>query len=168
VPVTVTHATAREGPEAGIHAGRHTEFIARVFAVMALTPQHTYQVLTKRPRRMRQLLAGDRLKDATFEALLDLRETAPVVWSAVQARILDWPARRTRWPFPNVWLGTSIESDDYCWRADDLRQVPAAVRFLSCEPLLGPLPSLGLTDIHWVIVRRERPELPCTGPGLGA
>ena len=54
-----------------------------------------------------------------------------------------------------MWLGTSIESDDYCWRADDLRQVPAAVRFLSCEPLLGPLPSLGLTDIHWVIVGGE-------------
>jgi protein gp37 len=56
---------------------------------------------------------------------------------------------------PNVWLGTSIESDDYCWRADELRRAPAAVRFLSCEPLLGPLPSLNLTGIGWVIVGGE-------------
>jgi hypothetical protein len=59
------------------------------------------------------------------------------------------------WPLPNVWVGTSIESDDYCWRADEIRRAPAAVRFLSLEPLLGPLPSLDLTDIHWVIAGGE-------------
>lgn len=58
-------------------------------------------------------------------------------------------------PLPHVWWGTSIESDDYAWRADKLRQTPAAVRFLSLEPLLGPLPSLDLTDIGWVIVGGE-------------
>jgi protein gp37 len=58
-------------------------------------------------------------------------------------------------PLPNVWLGTSIESDPYTYRADSLRGVPAAVRFLSLEPLLGPLPSLDLTDVHWVIVGGE-------------
>ena len=138
------------------HARVSTDFVARVFATMALTPQHTYQILTKRPRRMRQLLAErPRLKDAMFEALLELRRTAPVVWSREQSRLLDWPAARTPWPLPNVWLGTSIESDDYCWRADELRRVPAAVRFLSLEPLLGPLPSLDLTGIDWVIIGGE-------------
>lgn len=62
----------------------------------------------------------------------------------------DWPR-----PLPNVWLGTSIESDRYTFRADHLRNTPAAVRFLSCEPLLGPLPSLDLEDIGWVIVGAE-------------
>jgi protein gp37 len=59
------------------------------------------------------------------------------------------------WPPPNVWLGTSIEADRYAWRAERLRQTPAAVRFLSLEPLLGPLPSLDLTGIDWVIVGGE-------------
>lgn len=58
-------------------------------------------------------------------------------------------------PLPNVWLGTSIELDRFTYRADLLRQVPAAVRFLSLEPLLGPLPSLDLYDIDWVIVGGE-------------
>jgi protein gp37 len=132
-----------------------TEFVARVFATMALTPQHTYQILTKRPRRMRALLSDRRLKDATLDALLELRRTAPVVWSTEQARLVEWPAGRTPWPLPNVWLGASIESDEYAWRADELRGVPAAVRFLSCEPLLGPLPSLDLDGINWVIVGGE-------------
>ena len=56
---------------------------------------------------------------------------------------------------PNVWLGTSIELDKYVWRADQVRRTPAAVRFLSLEPLLGPLPSLNLKEIDWVIVGGE-------------
>ena len=64
---------------------------------------------------------------------------------------LDWP--------PNVWIGVSIETDLLTSRADALRTVPAAVRFLSCEPLLGPLPSLRLEEIHWVITGGE------SGPG---
>ena len=55
----------------------------------------------------------------------------------------------------NVWLGTSIELDKYVFRANHVRATPAAVRFLSLEPLLGPLPSLDLTDIDWVIVGGE-------------
>lgn len=62
-------------------------------------------------------------------------------------------ASRLPWP-PNVWLGTSIELQRWAWRADAIRQVPAAVRFLSCEPLLGPL-DLNLSGIHWVIVGGE-------------
>ena len=60
---------------------------------------------------------------------------------------LDWPA--------NLWMGVSIEDEDHLYRADDLRSVPAAVRFLSCEPLLGPLPNLELDGIDWVITGGE-------------
>ncbi|HHN74132.1 MAG TPA: phage Gp37/Gp68 family protein [Acidobacteria bacterium] len=94
------------------------DFIRRVFEVMADTPQHTYQILTKRSKRLRDL-AGE----------------------------LDWP--------PNVWMGVSVESDRYRFRVDHLRDVPAAIRFLSLEPLLGPLDDLDLTGIQWVIVGGE-------------
>lgn len=67
-------------------------------------------------------------------------------------------AHELRWP-SNVWMGVSIETAKYLWRADHLREVPAAVRFLSLEPLLGPLPALDLSGIHWVIVGGE------SGPG---
>jgi protein gp37 len=58
-------------------------------------------------------------------------------------------------PLPNVWLGTSIELDKFTWRVDHVRRTPASVRFLSCEPLLGPLPSLDLQDVDWLIVGGE-------------
>lgn len=96
------------------HARVPLEFIRQVFKVMADTPQHTYQVLTKRASRLPRI-----------------------------AHLLDWP--------PNVWMGTSVETVRVLHRVDDLRNVPAAVRFLSCEPLLGPLPGLDLTGIGWVI-----------------
>lgn len=64
---------------------------------------------------------------------------------------LDWPS--------NVWMGVSVELDSLTPRVDALRVVPATVRFLSCEPLLGPLPSLNLEGIHWVITGGE------SGPG---
>ena len=108
------------------HARVESEFVARVWEVMAQTPKHTYQVLTKRPERAAKVL------------------------EAVQAKLsLDV------WPLPNVWLGTSVESDDRVRRADHLRAAPATTRFLSLEPLLGPLPSLDLTGIDWVIVGGE-------------
>ena len=100
------------------HAKIPVEFIQRVFEVMAATPRHTYQILTKRPLRLRRL-----------------------------ADKLPWPE--------NVWIGTSVENQDTAGRIDDLVQVPAAVRFLSCEPLIGPLPNLGLERIGWVIVGGE-------------
>jgi len=59
-----------------------------------------------------------------------------------------------RWP-KNLWMGVSVESQDYVWRIERLRQVKAAVRFLSVEPLLGPIPRLPLTGVHWVIVGGE-------------
>jgi protein gp37 len=100
------------------HAKVPAAFVRQVFDVMAATPQHTYQVLTKRARRLRRL-----------------------------APSLKWP--------PNVWIGVSIENSDVLHRVEDLRAVPAAVRFLSCEPLIGPLPGLDLTDIGWVIAGGE-------------
>jgi protein gp37 len=63
-----------------------------------------------------------------------------------------------RWP-TNVWMGVSVENEEYAFRSTLLRQVPAKVRFLSVEPLLGPIPKLPLDDIHWVIVGGE------SGPG---
>lgn len=128
------------------HARVPDAFIASVFGVMAVTPQHTYQVLTKRPRRMRALLSSD-----AFRSCVDAAVDAGNLW----ADSLD----PVPWPLPNVWAGTSVENDDYTWRADCLRQTPAAVRFLSLEPLLGPLPGLNLDGIHWVIAGGE------SGPG---
>lgn len=93
-------------------------FIADVFAVMRDTPRHTYQVLTKRSKRL-----------------------------ALMADTLDWP--------DNVWIGVSIETARYKYRIAHLRQVPAPTRFLSIEPLLGPVGVLELEGIHWVIVGGE-------------
>ena len=93
-------------------------FVRDVFDVIAATPQHTYQVLTKRSARLPKI--ADRL---------------------------DWP--------PNLWLGVSVEDSSVLSRVDHLRAVPAAVRFLSCEPLIGPLDGLDLTGIDWVIAGGE-------------
>jgi len=115
------------------------DFIAEVFAVMALADQHQFQVLTKRPQFMARRLSNDAFIDDVDSARLRRNP-----W-----RIMP------DWPRPNVWLGTSIESDRYTFRANHLRETPAAVRFLSLEPLLGPLPSLNLDGIGWVIVGGE-------------
>jgi len=104
------------------------EYIAKVFAVMARTPQHTYQILTKRHGRMRSLLGGglgaglQRLLEATAD-----EDTAQALYDAP-------------WPLPNVWLGVSVEDQKHAdLRIPALLETPAAVRFLSCEPLLGPV-----------------------------
>jgi protein gp37 len=141
-----------------LHAKVPRDFVAQVWAVMALTSQHTYQVLTKRPERYRRVLNGPCRCGGGHRPGLDFQ------------RLVEDHARRLapgreldvlhHWPLANLWLGTSIESDDYVWRADALRAAPATVRFLSLEPLLGPLPSLDLTGIHWVIVGGE------SGPGF--
>jgi protein gp37 len=132
------------------------EYVAACFGAMAATPRHTYQVLTKRPGR-------------ALEFFLWLKERDTFVELAEQFSIHigngGWDTlchlESDEWPLPNVWLGVSVE--DQLWadrRIPLLRSCPAAVRFLSCEPLLGPLdlaeylPSLG-----WVIVGAE------SGPG---
>jgi len=102
------------------------DFILQVFAVMAVTPHHTYQVLTKRHARMRSLLSGPEFADDVWALVWQL--DGGIAW------------RRRRWPLPNVWLGVSVE--DQKWadiRIPALLDTPAAVRFLSCEPLLGPV-----------------------------
>lgn len=116
------------------HAKVPIAFVRDVFAVMAGTPQHTYQLLTKRSRRVRLV-----------------------------AEQLNWPS--------NLWLGVSVENAATMSRIDDLRRVPAAVRFLSCEPLLGPLDGLDLSGIGWVIAGgesgpRHRPMDPAWVTGI--
>lgn len=107
------------------HADVPTEFIAQVFAVMAACPQHTFQVLTKRHGRMRSLLNSDAFLETSVMAGL----------------MEEWPvAEDCPWPLPNVWLGVSVE--DQHWadiRVPALIETPAAVRWLSCEPLIGEL-----------------------------
>lgn len=122
------------------HKDIPSDFVAEVFAVMALSPRHQFQVLTKRPQLMARLLTND--------AWLDEADTARLRRDPLSSWAVDWPK-------PNIWLGTSIESDQYAFRADHLRDTPAAIRWLSCEPLLGPLPSLDLTGIDWVVVGGE-------------
>ncbi len=107
------------------------EFIARVFAVMAATPRHTYQVLTKRTPRMASLLGSDRFLDLLMAAL---------------AAVPDHPAG-CGYPLPHVWLGTSVETQRHAdERLHRLRATPAAVRFASCEPLLGPVNQGSVLD----------------------
>ena len=100
------------------HRSVPSDFIEAVFEVMNRAPQHTFQVLTKRPGR---------------------------------AAVLG---RRLRWT-PNIWMGTSIESNRWIGRLTHLRKIGAQTRFLSLEPLLGPLPDLDLHGVDWVIVGGE-------------
>jgi len=115
------------------HEGVPFDFIDQVFAMMALAGQHTFQVLTKRPERARAYLAG------------------PAWAAALPAEVLargTAQAQRDHWPLPNVWLGTSISDQASAdQRIPELLACPAAVRFLSIEPMLGPVdilqPQLG-------------------------
>jgi protein gp37 len=94
--------------------------VERVWRVMARAPQHRFQILTKRPDRMRDFL----------------RKRSPDI-------------------LPHVWVGASVESGEYLSRIDDLRLAPAAVRFVSFEPLIGRVGTVNLQDIHWAIVGGE-------------
>jgi len=100
-------------------------YIHEVFDRMAQADWHSYQILSKRPERMADVVNS--------------------YYSLHPGEV----------PLPHVWLGTSIENDRWTARADAVRQTPAAVRFISAEPLLGPLPSLDLTEIDWLIVGGE-------------
>jgi protein gp37 len=107
------------------HEAFADELVDEVWKVMVDAPQHTYQVLTKRPERMADHALG----------WLDRHGLEEVP--------------------PQIWLGTSIENDRWTRRADELRRIPVRVRFISAEPLLAPIPSLDLTGLHWVIVGGE-------------
>ncbi|QGZ53292.1 DUF5131 family protein (plasmid) [Streptomyces sp. QHH-9511] len=151
------------------HARVPREFLARVFAVMAATPQHTYQILTKRPERAARILT-DLCACGTGHPPGEHFRSA-MEWAATSHSPTYVPGlehgiyHRSGWPLPNVWIGTSVESDGYTRRLDALRKTPAAIRFVSAEPLLGPLPSADFTDIDWVIIGGEsgagaRPSTP--------
>lgn len=109
------------------------EFILQVFAVMAQAHWHTFQVLTKRPSRLVRLVP--QLTAQLFQ----------------YTHSSDWPQ--------HIWLGVSVETIRYQWRVEQLRRVPAAIRFISAEPLLGSLGTLDFTGIDWLIAGGE------SGPG---
>lgn len=121
------------------HEDMPDDWIDRVFAVMALCPQHTFQVLTKRADRMREYL--------TYLRRVDGSAGMPPEWYVANAAgrmfkdgDLAFSSVLQEWPLPNVWLGVSVEDQK---RADeripDLLATPAAIRFISAEPLLGPV-----------------------------
>jgi len=114
------------------------EWLHRCFAAMALTPQHTHQLLTKRPERMREYIVGADGREINFNIPGRLMNREP----------FDWP-------LPNVWLGVSVEDQQRKERIDVLRPVPAVIRFLSLEPLLEDLGELNLDGIHLCIVGGE-------------
>lgn len=152
--------------------------IDQVFAVMALAPRQTFQVLTKRAKRMREYLSNlekvaadwasnPKCLKKTFNAtdVLNLRALKPIGRGGAPAAI-----GHSMWPLPNVHLGVSVEDQKAAnERIPELLATPAAVLFLSCEPLLGPVNLLSvestawpqlkgrpaLWDIDWVIVGGE-------------
>jgi protein gp37 len=115
-------------------------WIDRVFAVMALSPQHTFQCLTKRPERMREYCSDPETPQRIAQAVREFDAARPVI----------------AWPLPQVWLGVSAENQDaYDQRWPILAKTPASVRFVSYEPALGPLRlSVGLTP-DWLICGAE-------------
>lgn len=131
------------------------EFIDRVFAVMTLCPQHTFQILTKRPERMEQYM----LRRERNSAWMPTRKSTDDAfkWKTPSDRVYREVHHKPRsreviergmiWPLPNVWLGTSVENQKAAdERIPHLLKCPAAVRFLSCEPLLGPVELTGRID----------------------
>jgi protein gp37 len=114
------------------HPGVPDSFIDSVFAVMANAPQHTFQVLTKRPQRMHRYFSFPDTRSLEIEAAwVELKTGLP--------RNSVGNIQPPDLPLPNVWLGTSVENQEAAYRIDWLVKTAAAVRFLSCEPLLGPL-----------------------------
>ena len=153
------------------HEAVPDEWIDRVFAVMALCPQHTFQVLTKRPERMKEYLSG---QDGGIVDAADFlaKKLDRYTLSGNAGHLCSWTEYGdTRcdiapWPLPNVWLGVSVEDQATAEeRIPHLMETPAAVRFLSAEPLLGPVNLFDACQINnrpnqasaldWVIVGGE-------------
>jgi protein gp37 len=146
------------------------DFVARVFATMAATPQHTYQVLTKRPGRMASLLGDDDFRRQVAHHLLALSCDQD---GQSHPRLLERASDPLEhWPLPNVWVGTSVESQRWAEiRIPKLIATPARIRFLSCEPLLSAVdlarwmvpselePGRRRSPIQWMIAGGE------SGPG---
>ncbi len=140
------------------HEALTNEEIAAVFGVMALARRHTFQVLTKRSKRMHEWFAW-----ITVERLVEGMEFAGI--KEVKSALGPFPMTGSPrgigmisgypWPLPNVWLGVSVEAAAYKYRLDDLRAIPAAVRFTSLEPLLDDLGTVDFTGIDQAIVGAE-------------
>lgn len=129
------------------HEAVPDEWLDKVFAVMALAPRHQFQVLTKRPERARRYL-----NRAFSVHLWSIAAHGLGISECDDALILDGQARN---PLPNVWLGTSVEDQATAdTRIPHLLATPAAVRFISAEPLLGPV-DLGHMDINGHIAARQ-------------
>jgi len=133
-------------------------FIDKVFAVMALTPHTTFQILTKRPERMAEYFKRTQTSDEFIDNLSWICDVKPKLnLNDTSLRIEDG----YRWTLPNVWLGASVE-DQATWdeRSRHLRNCPTAVRFISHEPALGPIDfRSGLEGLDWLICGGE------SGPG---
>lgn len=124
------------------HEGVPDAWIDRIFAVMALCPQHTFQVLTKRSARMRAYMAQalGRVADAAIALRRSPIAVARGLGPSAIVPLPHVPLGRAWWPLPNVWLGVSAEDQRRAdERVPDLLASPAAIRFVSAEPLLGPL-----------------------------
>ena len=152
------------------------EFIESVFGIAALAQHHTFQVLTKRPERAQawfeeRFLGGETRADQVARAASHLGarlDRRGITWDSRGSERsnytgppdLDVSNRRPwpGWPLPNVWVGTSVESRRYLDRLDTLRRIPAALRFVSFEPLLEPVQP-NLEGIDWAIIGGE------SGPG---
>ena len=144
--------------------------IAAVFGVMAACQRHTFQVLTKRAGRMRdwakriEAMGGPndlgtlQVALGAYDLLGDGPESEGCELTNGE-RALESVLDAEGWPLPNVWLGVSVEDRTRLSRVDELRETPAALRFLSIEPLLEDLGTIDLTGIGWVIIGGE------SGPG---
>lgn len=145
------------------------EYIARAFAAMALAPHHTFQVLTKRHGRMRALLNALSFRIAVLDqahlmvngevdGVTVPHQVAAGYWQRRDAALRgDRDSALPGWPLPGVWLGVSVENQKWAnARIPALLDTPAAVRWLSCEPLLGPV-NLGdrASDLNWVVAGGE-------------
>jgi protein gp37 len=139
------------------HDAMPTELIDRVFAIMALCPRHTFQVLTKRPDRMRDYMAD---AEARIQGRLRCVDRF-IATGGEHGRGLD------AWPLPNVWLGTSVEDQATAdSRIPPLLDTPAALRFISAEPLLGPVdlePWLNWPDNMSMLPPRDDEDFGCIG-----
>lgn len=149
------------------HEAIPDEYIDRVFAVMALTPDHTYQILTKRPERMRRYMTER--KDGEPEMLRGQfgawARVDKLVYEYIRDRTDEYPNEDEpiAWPRSNVWLGVTVENQHFAdERLPLLIETPAAVRFVSAEPLLEPVslinymfaPGCGI-GLDWVITGGE-------------
>ncbi len=146
------------------HPAIPVEFVDRVFGVMALASHHIFQVLTKRDELLLDWSARDRGYAAGASVVAEAYVADPVL-----AGLCPLDARKALqvgalgWPLPHVWIGVSVEDRTRLSRLRALRATPAAVRFVSAEPLLEDLGEVDLTGIGWVIAGGEsgRSARPC-------